>query len=164
MCEYIRMEPRHGKFLKKFRLPENANSEDICACYEDGVPTITVQKEPFLEPKKVFTVTVQNKPHPDSKKQLMFRVQIGLWKPTPGNITRPGGPREQGLILSFDSCPWRSFCKEHVYPSAIHINMSLIWYSTSSYVYTYIVPSWVLVMFCLWHDMSHWTCLICVTA
>lgn len=57
--KYIRMERRHGKFLKKFLLPENANCEDICACYQDGVLTVTVQKKPPPEPKKAKTIQVQ---------------------------------------------------------------------------------------------------------
>ena len=57
--KYIRMERRHGKFLKKFQLPENANSENICACYQDGVLTVTVQKKPPPEPRKPKTIQVQ---------------------------------------------------------------------------------------------------------
>ncbi|KAF3446082.1 hypothetical protein FNV43_RR11261 [Rhamnella rubrinervis] len=57
--KYIRMERRLGKSLKKFLLPENANSDNITAVSQDGVLTVTVEKRPPPEPKKPKTVQVQ---------------------------------------------------------------------------------------------------------
>ena len=59
--KYLRMERRQGKFLKKFELPDNANPDpdQICACYQDGVLTVTVHKKPPPEPKKPKTIQVQ---------------------------------------------------------------------------------------------------------
>ena len=48
--KYIKLERRLGKFLKKFQLPENADTEKISASYQDGVLTVTVEKKPPLEP------------------------------------------------------------------------------------------------------------------
>ncbi|KAE9606154.1 hypothetical protein Lal_00024520 [Lupinus albus] len=39
------MERGGGKFIRRFRLPENANVNQVKACMENGVLTITVPKE-----------------------------------------------------------------------------------------------------------------------
>ncbi|XP_061374946.1 17.1 kDa class II heat shock protein-like [Gastrolobium bilobum] len=73
--KYLRMERRHGKFLKKFQLPDNANCDQICACYQDGVLTVTVHKNPPPVPKKPKTIQVQvssperpqNQPQPENQ-------------------------------------------------------------------------------------------------
>ncbi|KAK6248922.1 hypothetical protein QUC31_020487 [Theobroma cacao] len=57
--KFIKMERRLGKYLKKFQLPENADTEKISASYQDGVLTVTVEKKPPPEPKKPRTVEVQ---------------------------------------------------------------------------------------------------------
>ncbi|GAB4836981.1 18.8 kDa class II heat shock protein [Ancistrocladus abbreviatus] len=57
--EYLKMERRVGKFMRKFALPENANTEAIKAVCRDGVLTVTVEKLPPLEPKKPKTIRVQ---------------------------------------------------------------------------------------------------------
>ena len=57
--KYIRMERRHGKFLKRFELPDNANLDKICANYQDGVLIVTVDKKPPPEPKKPKTIQIQ---------------------------------------------------------------------------------------------------------
>ncbi|GAB4836974.1 hypothetical protein Ancab_001888 [Ancistrocladus abbreviatus] len=57
--KYLRMERRVGKFMRKFALPENANTEVIKAVCRDGVLTITVEKLPPPEPKKPKTIQVQ---------------------------------------------------------------------------------------------------------
>ncbi|TQD71016.1 hypothetical protein C1H46_043442 [Malus baccata] len=57
--KYLRMERRLGKYLKKFVLPENADTEKISAEYLDGVLTVTVEKRPLPEPKKPKTIQVQ---------------------------------------------------------------------------------------------------------
>ncbi|KAF3446085.1 hypothetical protein FNV43_RR11264 [Rhamnella rubrinervis] len=58
-AKYVRMERRVGKFMRKFVLPENANTDAISAVCQDGVLTVTVQKLPPPEPKKPKTIEVQ---------------------------------------------------------------------------------------------------------
>ncbi|TXG61846.1 hypothetical protein EZV62_013209 [Acer yangbiense] len=55
-AKYVRMERRVGKFMRKFVLPENANTDSISAVCQDGVLTVTVEKLPPPEPKKPKTV------------------------------------------------------------------------------------------------------------
>ncbi|CAL0317656.1 unnamed protein product [Lupinus luteus] len=50
------MERNGGKFIRRFRLPENANVNQVKACMENGVLTITVPKE---EAKKHYLKLVQ---------------------------------------------------------------------------------------------------------
>lgn len=57
--KYLRMERRMGKFMRKFVLPENANTENISAVCQDGVLTVTVEKLPPPEPKKPKTIEVK---------------------------------------------------------------------------------------------------------
>ncbi|KAM0016181.1 putative small heat shock protein HSP20 [Helianthus debilis subsp. tardiflorus] len=57
--KYVRMERRIGKFMRKFALPENANTDKISAVCQDGVLTVTVEKLPPPEPKKPKTIQVQ---------------------------------------------------------------------------------------------------------
>lgn len=58
-ARYVRMERRVGKFMRKFVLPENANTDAISAVCQDGVLTVTVQKLPPPEPKKPKTIEVK---------------------------------------------------------------------------------------------------------
>lgn len=58
-AKFVRMERRVGKFMRKFVLPENANTEAISAVCQDGVLTVTVQKLPPPEPKKPKTIEVK---------------------------------------------------------------------------------------------------------
>ncbi|CAA2957234.1 kda class ii heat shock [Olea europaea subsp. europaea] len=58
-AKYVRMERRVGKFMRKFVLPENANTEAISAVCQDGVLTVTIQKLPPPEPKKPKTIEVK---------------------------------------------------------------------------------------------------------
>ncbi|KAE8700380.1 17.9 kDa class II heat shock protein [Hibiscus syriacus] len=58
-AKYIRMERRIGKFMRKFTLPENANTDAISAVCQDGVLTVTVEKLPPPEPKKPKTIEVK---------------------------------------------------------------------------------------------------------
>ncbi|KAI9192034.1 hypothetical protein LWI28_017305 [Acer negundo] len=58
-AKYVRMERRVGKFMRKFVLPENANTDSISAVCQDGVLTVTVEKLPPPEPKKPKTVEVK---------------------------------------------------------------------------------------------------------
>ncbi|CAK9135706.1 unnamed protein product [Ilex paraguariensis] len=45
-----RVERSSGKFVRKFRLPENAKVEQIKAAMENGVLTVTVPKEEVKKP------------------------------------------------------------------------------------------------------------------
>lgn len=56
--KYLRMERRMGKLMRKFALPENADTNKISAVCQDGVLTVTVQKLPPPEPKKPKTIQV----------------------------------------------------------------------------------------------------------
>ena len=58
-AKYLRMERRVGKFMRKFVLPENANTDAISAVCQDGVLTVTVQKLPPPQPKKPKTIEVK---------------------------------------------------------------------------------------------------------
>ncbi|KAL0297190.1 UNVERIFIED_CONTAM: class II heat shock protein [Sesamum radiatum] len=53
------MERRVGKFMRKFALPEDANTDKITAVCEDGVLTVTVEKVPPPEPKKPKRIEVK---------------------------------------------------------------------------------------------------------
>ncbi|TXG61849.1 hypothetical protein EZV62_013212 [Acer yangbiense] len=57
--KYVRMERRVGKFMRKFALPENANTDAISAVCQDGVLTVTVEKLPPPQPKKPKTIEVK---------------------------------------------------------------------------------------------------------
>ncbi|KAH7542355.1 hypothetical protein FEM48_Zijuj02G0064600 [Ziziphus jujuba var. spinosa] len=46
-----RMERSGGKFLRKFRLPENANMDGVKAAMENGVLTVTVPKVQIKKPE-----------------------------------------------------------------------------------------------------------------
>jgi HSP20 family protein len=46
-----RVERSSGKFMRRFRLPENAKTEQIKASMEDGVLTVTVPKEEVKKPE-----------------------------------------------------------------------------------------------------------------
>ncbi|KAL4188517.1 hypothetical protein AMTRI_Chr08g202740 [Amborella trichopoda] len=46
-----RIERSRGKFLRQFRLPENAKVDQVAASMEDGVLTVTVPKEEVKKPE-----------------------------------------------------------------------------------------------------------------
>ncbi|ONK81586.1 uncharacterized protein A4U43_C01F30830 [Asparagus officinalis] len=46
-----RVERSSGKFLRRFRLPENAKMDQVKATMEDGVLTVTVPKEEVKKPE-----------------------------------------------------------------------------------------------------------------
>ncbi|PKA47066.1 18.6 kDa class III heat shock protein [Apostasia shenzhenica] len=52
-CKYLRLERKSAspKFIRKFRLPEDANSSAITAKCEEGVLTVVVEKLPPAESK-----------------------------------------------------------------------------------------------------------------
>ncbi|ESR66276.1 hypothetical protein CICLE_v10010371mg [Citrus x clementina] len=58
VVRYIKMERRLGKYLKKFVLPDNADTDNITAVSQDGVLTITVHKKPLPEHMKPKTIQV----------------------------------------------------------------------------------------------------------
>ncbi|CAL5373096.1 unnamed protein product [Camellia sinensis] len=58
-AKYLRMERRVGKLMRKFLLPENANTDQISAVCQDGVLTVTVEKLPPPQPKKPKTIEVK---------------------------------------------------------------------------------------------------------
>ncbi|KAK4492861.1 hypothetical protein RD792_000186 [Penstemon davidsonii] len=49
--KWHRVERSSGKFLRRFRLPENAKLEEIKANMENGVLTVTVPKEEVKKPE-----------------------------------------------------------------------------------------------------------------
>ncbi|KAJ1253818.1 hypothetical protein BS78_K177900 [Paspalum vaginatum] len=49
--KWHRVERSSGKFLRRFRLPENAKTEQIRASMENGVLTVTVPKEEAKKPE-----------------------------------------------------------------------------------------------------------------
>ena len=48
--EWHRVERSSGKFLRRFRLPENAKMDQVKASMENGVLTVTVPKEEIKKP------------------------------------------------------------------------------------------------------------------
>ena len=55
---YTRIERSHGRFYRRFSLPETADSENITAKSSKGVLMITVGKKEAAKPKRI-TVNVQ---------------------------------------------------------------------------------------------------------
>ncbi|TXG74046.1 hypothetical protein EZV62_002625 [Acer yangbiense] len=49
--EEVKVERSSGKFLRKFRLPENAKIDQVKASMENGVLTVTVPKEEVKKPE-----------------------------------------------------------------------------------------------------------------
>ena len=49
--EWHRVERSSGKFLRSFRLPENAKIDEVKACMENGVLTVTVPKVEEKQPE-----------------------------------------------------------------------------------------------------------------
>ncbi|XP_077250926.1 17.8 kDa class I heat shock protein-like [Tasmannia lanceolata] len=49
--KWHRVERSSGKFLRRFRLPENAKVEEVKASMENGVLTVTVPKEEVKKPQ-----------------------------------------------------------------------------------------------------------------
>ncbi|KAH7670395.1 HSP20 family protein, partial [Dioscorea alata] len=49
--KWHRVERSSGKFLRRFRLPENANVDQVKAAMENGVLTVTVPKEEVKKPE-----------------------------------------------------------------------------------------------------------------
>ncbi|XP_038892902.1 17.8 kDa class I heat shock protein-like [Benincasa hispida] len=49
--KWYRVERRSGKFLRRFRLPENVKVEDVNTSMEDGVLTVTLPKIEDMKPE-----------------------------------------------------------------------------------------------------------------
>ena len=49
--KWHRVERSSGKFLRRFRLPENAKMDEVKASMENGVLTVTVPKEEVKKPE-----------------------------------------------------------------------------------------------------------------
>jgi HSP20 family protein len=58
---FHRRERSTGKFLRRFRLPDNADASKISATAENGVLTIEVPKIPPKEPEKPKVIEVEIK-------------------------------------------------------------------------------------------------------
>ncbi|KAK3183703.1 hypothetical protein Dsin_030989 [Dipteronia sinensis] len=50
--KWHRVERCHGKFLRRFRLPENANTDQVKASMENGVLVVTIPKQQVKKPEK----------------------------------------------------------------------------------------------------------------
>ncbi|KAK4431701.1 class I heat shock protein [Sesamum alatum] len=56
--KWHRVERSSGKFLRRFRLPENAKLDQVKAAMENGVLTVTVPKEEVKKPEvKTIDIT-----------------------------------------------------------------------------------------------------------
>ena len=49
--QWHRVERSNGKFMRRFRLPENAKMDQVKAAMENGVLTVTVPKEEIKKPE-----------------------------------------------------------------------------------------------------------------
>jgi HSP20 family protein len=50
---YRRLERRSGKFLRRFTLPEGANTDSITAKHTHGVLEVTIPKQAKLQPRRI---------------------------------------------------------------------------------------------------------------
>ncbi|XP_023898128.2 18.1 kDa class I heat shock protein [Quercus suber] len=76
-----RVERSSGKFLRRFRLPENAKMDQIKASMENGVLTVTVPKvnkkevKVEIEDDRVLQISGERKVEKEEKKDTWHRVE-----------------------------------------------------------------------------------------
>ncbi|KAF7817361.1 17.3 kDa class II heat shock protein-like [Senna tora] len=107
-AKYVRMERRVGKFMRKFVLPDNANTDAISAVCQDGVLTVSVQKLPPPEPKKPKTIETapflanraMKKPSPSSAGSVRSRCSAATTCTINNSLNRRNC---QSKMLSEDS-------------------------------------------------------------
>ncbi|KAL6135851.1 hypothetical protein ACLB2K_068076 [Fragaria x ananassa] len=51
-CKWHRVERCRGKFLRRFKLPENSKTDEIQASMENGVLTVTIPKQEVPKPQR----------------------------------------------------------------------------------------------------------------
>ncbi len=51
-----RIERRHGKFTRAFRLPDDVNEDEVKAAYENGVLVLTLPRQEPVDTARVITV------------------------------------------------------------------------------------------------------------
>ncbi|KAM5581829.1 class I heat shock protein-like [Rosa sericea] len=56
--KWHRIERCRGKFLRRFKLPENAKTDEIQASMENGVLTVTVPKQEVPKPQRNYGMCV----------------------------------------------------------------------------------------------------------
>ncbi|PNX79782.1 class I heat shock protein, partial [Trifolium pratense] len=56
--QWHRVERSSGKFLRRFRLPENSKMDQVKANMENGVLTVTVPKEEIKKPEVKKTIDI----------------------------------------------------------------------------------------------------------
>lgn len=50
---YQRIERAHGRFVRRFSLPESANAEDIAARSNNGILEVTIPKQPEIRARRI---------------------------------------------------------------------------------------------------------------
>ena len=55
-AQALRLERRHGRFSRRFRLPKNADKGAIEARVEQGILSLTIAKEAKPEPRRIEVV------------------------------------------------------------------------------------------------------------
>ncbi|KAI5386628.1 hypothetical protein KIW84_072960, partial [Lathyrus oleraceus] len=74
--EWHRVERSSGKFLRRFRLPENAKMDQVKASMENGVLTVTVPKEEIKKPDvKVLQISGERSVEKEDKNDEWHRVE-----------------------------------------------------------------------------------------
>lgn len=55
--EYVRRERTHGEFMRSFAIPQNVDTTNIKAKYENGVLEVTIPKTEESKPKRIEVET-----------------------------------------------------------------------------------------------------------